>query len=303
MMRPVLGILLMLGFVVFGPTIDVFAKLAGETIPLFQISASRFVVQIVIILPFALWFGGRLLPSGSESLLYLTRGALILSASSLFFAALRDLPLADALAIFFVEPFILLLLAAVLLKEKLGWRRLSACGVGFSGALLVIQPQYDTIGFASLFPIGTAVCFAFYLLLTRKMAQHIAPITLQLNTSIAAALIIVPVIIIYEGSGNAYLDPVWPSFYDMLLLMGVGLTATIAHMFLTYAFRFCPVTILGPLQYLELVSATIFGLIVFSDLPNTASFIGMGIIVTSGLYVLMREHALEKSRAQRADTP
>ncbi len=173
MMRPVLGILLMLGFVVFGPTIDVFAKLAGETIPLFQISASRFVVQIVIILPFALWFGGRLLPSGSESLLYLTRGALILSASSLFFAALRDLPLADALAIFFVEPFILLLLAAVLLKEKLGWRRLSACGVGFSGALLVIQPQYDTIGFASLFPIGTAVCFAFYLLLTRKMAQHI----------------------------------------------------------------------------------------------------------------------------------
>jgi S-adenosylmethionine uptake transporter len=60
---------------------------------------------------------------------------------------------------------------------------------------------------------------------------------------------------------------------------------------------------LGPLQYLELVSATIFGLIVFSDLPNTTSFIGMGIIVTSGLYVLMREHALEKSRAQRADTP
>ena len=302
-MRPVLGIFLMLGFTIFGPTIDVFAKLAGEDIPLFQISASRFIVQIVIILPFALWFGGRLMPSGLESLLYLARGALILTATSLFFAALRDLPLADALAIFFVEPFILLLLAALLLKEKLGWRRLSACGVGFSGALLVIQPQYDTIGPASLFPIGTAVCFAFYLLLTRKMAQHISPITLQLNTSIAAALIIVPLIIIFDGSGNTALDPVWPSPYHIMLLFGVGLTATIAHMFLTYAFRFCSVTILGPLQYLELVSATIFGLLVFSDLPNTISFIGMGIIVMSGLYVLMREHALEKKSAQHRDTP
>lgn len=302
-MRPVLGIFLMLGFTIFGPTIDVFAKLAGEDIPLFQISASRFIVQIVIILPFALWFGGRLMPSGSESLLYLARGALILTATSLFFAALRDLPLADALAIFFVEPFILLLFAALLLKEKLGWRRLSACGVGFSGALLVIQPQYDTIGLASLFPIGTAVCFAFYLLLTRKMAQHISPINLQLNTSIAAALIIVPLIIIFDGSGNTALDPVWPSPYHIMLLFGVGLTATIAHMFLTYAFRFCTVTILGPLQYLELVSATIFGLLVFSDLPNTTSFIGMGIIVMSGLYVLMREHALEKRSAQHRDTP
>ena len=302
-MRPVLGIFLMLGFTIFGPTIDVFAKLAGEDIPLFQISASRFIVQIVIILPFALWFGGRLMPSGSESLLYLARGALILTATSLFFAALRDLPLADALAIFFVEPFILLLLAALLLKEKLGWRRLSACGVGFSGALLVIQPQYDTIGLASLFPIGTAVCFAFYLLLTRKMAQNISPITLQLNTSIAAALIIVPLIITFDGSGNTALDPVWPSPYHIMLLFGVGLTATIAHMFLTYAFRFCSVTILGPLQYLELVSATIFGLLVFSDLPNTTSFIGMGIIVMSGLYVLMREHALEKKSAQHRDTP
>jgi drug/metabolite transporter (DMT)-like permease len=189
------------------------------------------------------------------------------------------------------------------LKEKLGWRRLSACGVGFSGALLVIQPQYDTIGLASLFPIGTAVCFAFYLLLTRKMAQHISPITLQLNTSIAAALIIVPLIIIFDGSGNTALDPVWPSPYHIMLLFGVGLTATIAHMFLTYAFRFCSVTILGPLQYLELVSATIFGLLVFSDLPNTTSFIGMGIIVMSGLYVLMREHALEKRSAKHRDIP
>jgi drug/metabolite transporter (DMT)-like permease len=135
------------------------------------------------------------------------------------------------------------------------------------------------------------------------MAQHISPITLQLNTSIAAALIIVPLIITFDGSGNTALDPVWPSPYHIMLLFGVGLTATIAHLFLTYAFRFCTVTILGPLQYLELVSATIFGLLVFSDLPNTTSFIGMGIIVMSGLYVLMREHALEKRSAQHRDTP
>ena len=148
--RPILGITLMLGFTVFGPTIDVFAKLAGGTIPLFQISASRFVVQVIIILPFALFFGNNVIPTRAEIGLYLVRGALILSATSLFFAALRHLPIADALAIFFVEPFILILLATVVFREKLGWRRLCACGIGFFGALLVIQPQYDVIGVASL---------------------------------------------------------------------------------------------------------------------------------------------------------
>ena len=289
----------MLGFTVFGPTIDVFAKLAGGTIPLFQISASRFVVQVIIILPFALIFGNNVIPTRAEIGLYLVRGALILSATSLFFAALRHLPIADALAIFFVEPFILILLATVILREKLGWRRLCACGIGFFGALLVIQPQYDVIGFAALLPIGTAFCFAFYLLLTRKMAQNISPVALQLNTSIAATIIITPIIILSEGSGNALFDPVWPTAYEISLLVGVGLTATIAHMFLTYAFRFAPVTILGPLQYLELVSATILGLLVFGDLPNMISFVGMGIIVLSGVYILMREHAIESMRKKQ----
>ena len=289
----------MLGFTVFGPTIDVFAKLAGGTIPLFQISASRFVVQVVIILPFALIFGNNVIPTRTEIGLYLIRGALILSATSLFFAALKHLPLADALAIFFVEPFILILLAAVILREKLGWRRLCACGIGFFGALLVIQPQYDVIGFASLLPIGTAFCFAFYLLLTRKMAQNISPVALQLNTSIAATTIIIPIIILSEGSGNALSDPVWPTAYEISLLVGVGLTATIAHMFLTYSFRFAPVTILGPLQYLELVSATILGLLIFGDLPNMASFVGMGIIILSGVYILMREHTIERMRRKK----
>ena len=289
----------MLGFTVFGPTIDVFAKLAGGTIPLFQISASRFVVQVVIILPFALIFGNNVIPTRTEIGLYLIRGALILSATSLFFAALKHLPLADALAIFFVEPFILILLAAVILREKLGWRRLCACGIGFFGALLVIQPQYDVIGFASLLPIGTAFCFAFYLLLTRKMAQNISPVALQLNTSIAATTIIIPIIILSEGSGNALFDPVWPTAYEISLLVGVGVTATIAHMFLTYAFRFAPVTILGPLQYLELVSATILGLLIFGDLPNMASFVGMGIIILSGVYILMREHTIERMRRKK----
>ena len=289
----------MLGFTVFGPTIDVFAKLAGGTIPLFQISASRFVVQVIIILPFALIFGNNVIPTRAEIGLYLVRGALILSATSLFFAALRHLPIADALAIFFVEPFILILLATVIFREKLGWGRLCACGIGFFGALLVIQPQYDVIGFAALLPIGTAFCFAFYLLLTRKMAQNISPVALQLNTSIAATIIITPIIILSEGSGNALFDPVWPTAYEISLLVGVGLTATIAHMFLTYAFRFAPVTILGPLQYLELVSATTLGLLIFGDLPNMTSFVGMGIIILSGVYILMREHTIERMRRKK----
>ena len=157
------GILLMVGFCIFGPAIDVFAKLAGNAdIPVFQISASRFALQALFLLPFALYYGLLRWPKKVEAGLHLLRGSLILIATSFFFAALKYMPIADAISIFFIEPFILTLLGALFLGEPVGWRRIIACLVGFCGALLVIQPQYETVGLAAAFPIGTAICFAFY---------------------------------------------------------------------------------------------------------------------------------------------
>ncbi len=291
------GILLMVGFCIFGPAIDVFAKLAGNAdIPVFQISASRFVLQALFLLPFAIYYGLLRWPKKVEAALHLLRGSLILIATSFFFAALKYMPIADAISIFFIEPFILTLLGALLLGEPVGWRRIIACLVGFGGALLVIQPQYETVGLAAAFPIGTAICFAFYLLLTRKMTQDAHPITIQIFTSCAAFIVIAPILYIMRDSALPELHLIVIDDYQLFLLVGVGIAATIAHMFLTFAFRLAAVSILAPLQYLEIVAATIFGLLIFDDFPNQITFLGIAIIVGSGLFVLMRERKLELSR-------
>ena len=295
--KTVTGILFMLGFCIFGPTIDVFAKLAGQAdIPVFQISAARFAVQGLCLLPFALYLGVLRWPGRQEAGLHLVRGLLILIATSFFFAAINHMPIADAISIFFIEPFILTLLGALFLGEPVGWRRIAACIVGFCGALLVIQPQYETVGLAAAFPVGTAVCFAFYLLLTRKMTQDAHPVTIQMFTSCAAFLLVMPVLLVMQNGPIDVLRLVPVNSYQVNLLIGVGVCATIAHMFLTTAFRYTAVAILAPLQYLEIVSATVFGLLVFGDFPNKTTFIGIAIIISSGLYVLFREQQVEKDR-------
>ena len=299
--KTITGILFMLGFCIFGPTIDVFAKLAGQAeIPVFQISAARFAIQALCLLPFALYLGVLRWPGRQEAGLHLLRGMLILIATSFFFAAINHMPIADAISIFFIEPFILTLLGALFLGETIGWRRIVACIVGFCGALLVIQPQYETVGLAAAFPVGTAICFAFYLLLTRKMTQDAHPLTIQIFTSCAAFILVMPVLMIMRDGPVPVLRLVSVDSYQVSLLIGVGICATIAHMFLTTAFRYAAVSILAPLQYLEIVSATVFGLLVFGDFPNQVTFVGIAIIISSGLYVLFRERQVERARQKNS---
>ena len=256
------GIMLMAGFCLFGPAIDMFAKLASDTVPLLQITAARFGFQLIF---------------------------LILMATSLFFLAISYLPLADALAIFFIEPFFLTFLAVLFLGEPIGWRRVIACIIGFCGALLVIQPQYQQVGWPALLPVGTALCFAFFLLLTRRMTQTGSPVTIQIFTSIAASLLLLPFIMVMHDGSVEMFRLKQPSSFEWVLLIGVGASATIAHLFLTSAFARAPVGILAPLQYLEIVTAALFGIWIFGDVPNLLTITGVIIIVLSGLYVLYRE--------------
>ncbi len=286
---PISAIMLMSGFCLFGPAIDMFAKLASDSVPLLQITAARFGFQLILLIPIAIFMKCLHLPNRKEIASHFLRGGLILMATTLFFLAVRYLPLADALAIFFIEPFFLTFLAVLFLGEPIGWRRVIACIIGFCGALLVIQPQYQQVGWPALLPVGTALCFAFFLLLTRRMTQTDSPVTIQIFTSVAATLLLVPAVIILHYSDIQMFRLAMPNAVDWLLLLGVGVSATIAHLFLTSAFARAPVGILAPLQYLEIVTATLFGIWIFGDVPNILTILGVIIIVLSGLYVLYRE--------------
>lgn len=291
---PLFGAALMMGFVTFGPLIDMFAKLAAASVPVGQIAVTRLVVQGAILVPIAVLLGRWYWPDLREWGLHLLRGALILASTAFIVAAVRFMPIADAIAIFFVEPMFLMLLGAVLLGESIGPRRLIACIVGFIGAMLVIQPNFENFGIVALYPLGTAVCFAFYLILTRTMAQRINPLTLQAHTSLGAIAIGVPVLWMFRDAGIFDLSLKWPEGVEIWWLLGCGAAAALSHLFLSYAFRFAPTTLLGPMHYLEIVSASVLGYLVFGDLFNGMAALGVGIIVVSGLYLVWRENQAQQ---------
>lgn len=291
--RTLIGILCMIAFAVIAPGMDAFAKATPPYIPVMQILAFRFGVQFLILAPLVLWMSLLHRPGPGECALHMVRAALIVVATGLFFSAVRSMPIANAIAIFFVEPFILTLLGGLILREEVGPRRIIACIIGFAGAILVIQPSFQDLGLVALFPLGTALCFAFYMIMTRQMAKRIHPFALQSHTALAACLIVLPLLALFDGSGSALLDPAMPRGAAIWTLLGVGIVSTISHLFISFALRFAPAATIAPLQYLEIVSATALGYWVFSDFPDVLTWIGIGIIVGSGLFVFMRERAAQ----------
>ncbi len=289
--RTIAGILCMIAFTALAPVMDSFAKATPEVIVVGLILAVRFGFQVVTLIPLAIGLRMAHRPGLRESGQHLLRGFLLLLATGLFFSALRYMPIANAISIFFVEPFILTLLGGFLLGEDVGRRRIIACLIGFGGALLVIQPSFADLGWVALMPLGTAFCFAGYMIMTRSMARRIHPITLQGYTAAGATVIIVPLLVVFDGTGNMALDPVVPHGLAIWTLLGVGVTATISHLFISFALRMAPAATIAPLQYLEIVAATGLGYWIFGDFPNALTWVGIATIVGSGLYVFAREQA------------
>ncbi len=289
-----LGILLMVAFTVIAPFMDSFAKLIGDGMAVAQVATLRFAAQAALLLPLAAAMGWLHRPNLGEWGLHLVRAAFLLVATGCFFYALQFMPVADAIAIFFVEPFILTLLGALLLGEPVGPRRYIACTVGFAGAMLIIRPSFQDFGAIALLPLATACLFAVYMILTRRMATRMHPITLQAYTGLAALVPALPILAAFDGSGIAPLDPSWPDAREVWLLAGLGLCATASHICISFALKFAPAGALAPVQYLEIVTATLLGFYIFGDLPDPTAFAGIALIVGSGLFIFLRERHLER---------
>lgn len=283
------GVALMLGFCLTAPLLDVAAKLASSSVPVGQITAARFFVQCALMAPFIWVMGLSLHVAHGQWLPLILRALFLLFATFCFITAIRVMPLADALAIVFVAPFIVLLVGKFYLGEDVGPRRVGAALVGFVGVLFVIQPSFAAFGAVALIPLGTAVGFAFYILVTRGLSRRMHPVTIQFHTGLIASLFCTPVLVLAQGSGSELFDLVWPTGIAWLWLLGAGFFATLSHMMMTYALSLAPSATLAPLQYFELPVATLFGYLVFHDFPNSLSLIGIVIIIGAGLYMIHRE--------------
>jgi S-adenosylmethionine uptake transporter len=273
------------------PIIDAIAKSVGGEVSAGQITWSRFAFQSLFMAPLALRVRLPLLGPGLG--IHAARGALLALATTLFFHSLNFLGLADAISIFFVEPLLLTGLSALLLGEKVGWRRTLAVMVGFAGALIVIRPGFSDVGWATWLPVGAAFCFALYLVLTRRSAVRDNPARMQFFAGVFGCLFMSAMLFLGHEFDIAILRPSMPEPMTWVWLAMLGLIATFGHLLVVHAFRLASAGLLAPFQYIELVGATAYGWWLFDELPDRFTVLGALVIVGSGLYVFHRERVVQ----------
>ena len=293
--QPAIGVLLMLGFCMMVPMGDALAKLLGEHVDVAVLVTVRMAIQAIVLLPVVVFAGISLAPALERIRLITFRAILHVLGIGLMFLSLRYLPLADAVAIAFVMPFITLFLGRFVLGEDVGSRRMIACCVGFIGTLMVMQPSFAEVGWPALLPVAVAIDFAFFVLATRQLAKEVDAVSLQAVSGVIACALLVPLLALlapYDVPGFALEmpDPV-----SMWLLAAMGLLGTGAHLMMTWSLRFAPSATVAPMQYLEIPIAALLGWLIFKDFPNGLALAGILVTIASGLYVIYREHALNRS--------
>jgi len=270
------------------PAIDAIAKGLSAA----EIAWFRHALQTIFLLPFVIHYGFSV---DGPIWIHVSRGVLMAGVWVAFVMALVVMPLANVAAIFFISPLILTLLGAFFLGESIGWRRISAIIAGLFGALLIIQPSYTDFGATSLLPAGAALGFAFYMLLTRKLAHggkvHNA-ISMQFYAGLFGGIFLTGALIIGLFVDVRFLTIVLPDRFDWSLLIFLAIIATVGHLLIAFAASRIGTAQIAPFLYLEIVGATVLGLIFFDDFPDLLAWIGIFIVIASGLYVYYRETRL-----------
>jgi drug/metabolite transporter (DMT)-like permease len=298
--RPMLGILLMLGFCIVAPVGDAVAKILSQTASLGQLLVVRFAIQAAVLIPIVILTRRVWQMQGRVLRLTVLRTILHIAGIGCMVGALRYLPLADAIAIAFVMPFIMLLLGHFILNEEVGARRLAACAVGFAGTLMVVQPSFVEVGWPALLPLAVAVIFSLFMLTTRQIAKETDPISLQAVSGVMATVVLLPLLFVGTHIEVPDMAARWPTGSETMLYLAIGLLGTAAHLLMTWSLRYAPSATVAPMQYLEIPVATVVGWLIFRDLPNGLAALGICVTVAAGLYIVMRERAIAQRRAASA---
>ena len=290
--QQVRGVSAMAAAMFFLPMMDAIAKWLSvfDSLPPATATLFRFVVQTILTMMIIVPMTGfkSLIPVKLWGNLF--RGFLMGIGSLCFYAAVKYMPLADAMAVFFVETLMLAVLSAPNLKEQVGWRRRVAVAIGFIGTLIVIQPSWELFGWVSLLPLGTAAVFAIYLILNRRYGTVDTPLVMQLYAGIGGTITVLIALIPAAFLGIQDMTFAMPgNAMSWFLLFMMGLIATIGHLLITHASRLAPASLLASFQYLEIVMAVLIGLLVFGDFPTPSKWVGIIIIVASGAYLIWRE--------------
>ncbi len=275
-----------LGFLIL-PIGDAFGKLlAVDGISPFQIAWGRWVCNWLLISPVVLLVHGKGAVRLKDAPRQMARAAGLACATVFFFGSLAFIPLADATAVLFVAPLMVTAMSAVFLKEHVGPRRWAAVLVGLGAVLLIVKPGTGAFHWASFLVLGAAVGFALYLVMSRYVSQDAPPIIgmwwMGLTGMLAMSAIVWTV-----------WEPLKPEHWVYFAAIGVAMT--LGHLLVIWAAARLQASAMAPMPYLEMVTSTALGFLVFGDFPDGLTWLGCAVVMGCGLFVAWRERLQDNS--------
>jgi len=276
-------------------------------VSLYEIYLIRTVVSFVLILLFLIITKKPIVFKSQYPLLTFTRVILFFFGFSSFYVSLTVLPLGTATALFFVTPFLITIFAHFFLKEEIGLRRWSAVVVGFIGVYITLNPDFSNFNYLSLLPILCALCYSLSMIIIKKTSDKDSVYTQTFTFYIGAIIIsIIFYFIIGDGQYNVSDHPASQFIFrewfvdfnsNILLMTATGVTATLAFLFLFTAYSIASPAVVSPFEYSILFWSPLVGWLYFDEIPSLNTVIGILIIVSSGVYIFMREKAQNQSIA------
>ncbi|MDC6447922.1 DMT family transporter [Alphaproteobacteria bacterium] len=263
------------------PFMDGLAKFLSQEIHFLQVVWGRYFFMALISLVITFLFFRKHLRWPSNFQIQLIRSLFLFLSTILFFYAISIISLPEALTLAFVSPMIVTLLSAIILKEKVGFRRWSAVVVGFIGVLFVIRPGFNEVNLATITALGCGICYAIYIISTRRLSNQDSPLLTLIFTGLSGSIVI-SLIVPFYWSGL--------TLTQLLLLVLLASIGTLAHFLLILSLNYAEASKLAPLSYSEIIMNVIIGYYFFGDFPDQWIWIGLSIIIASGVYISLREN-------------
>lgn len=265
------------------PLMDGIAKLLSAEHAVLQVVWARYTFHFLLLLPLVLWRHGPVGLHSQRPGLQWLRGLCLLGSTVFFFGAISLMPIADALSLVFLSPLVVTAASPWVLGEKVGPRRWAAVIVGFIGALIIIRPGFGNIHLGTIMALAAGLIYAAYVLVTRRLSGSDAPLTTLLYTGGVGALLTSFTL------PWAWSQPTLPSLILMVIMGGI---AVAGHFLIVRALDQAPASLLAPYGYSEIVMATMVGYVLFGDFPDPWTWAGIAVVVSSGVYIAVREHRL-----------
>jgi drug/metabolite transporter (DMT)-like permease len=263
------------------PLMDGLAKFLSHDIHFLQVVWGRYFFMAFFSILITFFFFKKHLNFPKLIRIQILRSSFLFLSTVFFFYAISVISLAEALTLSFTSPIIATILSFVVLKEKVGPRRWIAVMTGFIGVLFVIRPGFNEINLAIVAAVGAGICYAFYLISTRKLSSIDSPLMTLVFTGFTGCIIISLIVPFFWT---------WLSLSQWILLISLAAIGTIAHFLLILSLRYAEASKLAPLGYSEIIMNVIIGYYFFGDFPNQWIWIGLTIIIASGVYISLREH-------------